>query len=133
MKYIVIVISLLLSACNSISDAELSGLENTIKNSISSSGSFKFEASKVSSGKIGEKSFQLVQVRYTAATPHPRQCAYVLYHYDKEAGLLTNQTVGMSNMMDGGCTVTDGCFGCNGRSFLDVVKERGYTGKIEDL
>lgn len=131
--YAMLLAAALTSGCNSISAEELNGLENTIKHSVSNDGSFKFEATKVSSGKIGDKLFQLVQVRFTATTPYPRQCSYVLYHHNTEAGLLTNQIIGMGDAMNGGCSITNHCFGCYGGSFVDEVKKSGYTGKIEDL
>lgn len=116
-----------------ISDEELTGLENSIKHSVSGSGAFKFEAQKVSDGTVANKLLKLVKVKYTDATPHPRQCAYVLYHYDKDAGVLTDIQVSSPNMMDGSCSVNSGCFGCGQKSFMQRLKEKGYSGKIEDI
>jgi len=116
-----------------INDAELNGLENAIKNTVSGSGAFKFEAKRVSMGKVENKTSSLVKVKYTDPSPHPRQCAYVLYHYDDDAGLLTDIEASMPNFMDGTCSVNRGCFGCSGKTFTQRLQEKNYTGEIKDI
>lgn len=115
----------------SVSADEVSGIENQIKR-IGSSASFKFDVKLISEGKVKDKSFKLVEVKYTyPEAPHPRQCTYVLYHHDQEAGMLTNMIVGASDYMKGDCNMDSVCFGCVDKSFYQTVVETGYTGKIK--
>lgn len=115
----------------SVSADEVSGIENQIKH-IGSSASFKFDVKLISEGTVKDKPFKLVEVKYTyPEAPHPRQCTYVLYHHDQEAGMLTNMIVGSSDYMKGDCNMDSGCFGCGDKSFYQTVVETGYTGKIK--
>lgn len=126
-------VMLSISGCKKVSDDELGGLESIVKNSVSGSGAFKFEAELVSSGNVGVKPMKLVKVKFTDVTPMPRQCVYVLYYHDTEAGLLRDAQVSLPDKMRGTCSVNDGCFGCEGKTFTERLKDKGYTGAIKDI
>jgi hypothetical protein len=130
-SFILLIMTVLISSCNSISEEELGGLKNKIRE-IGDSQLYKFEAKYISKANIGETLFKLVQVKYTyPSAPQPRQCVYVLYHYDEEAGMLTDMTVGSVGY--GGCDINRGCFGCRDKTFAETMKQIRYSGDIEDL
>jgi len=123
---------LIFTGCNdSISDSEIDGIRNMVRK-IGSNDSFKFEVKKLSDGLIKNETYKLVEVKYTyPQAPHPRQCIYVLYHQDEEAGMLKNMVVGLGDYMKGGCDMKSGCFGCDKKTFYETVKKKGYSGKID--